>query len=129
MKRKLSFKMELLSWILQLVSAVILGFAGYSKLTGAPQSILIFDTLEMGAIGRVLIGLLEVLAVILLVQRSTRVWGAILSFSIMIGASIAHITVLGFDELAILLIVVLMSSLGLMFIHRRRLPLIAHTLD
>ena len=50
------------SWICQLVAAVILGQTLYFKFTGAPESVYIFSTLHAEPWGRIGSGVLELVA-------------------------------------------------------------------
>ena len=88
---------NLISWILQLGVAVLLGSAVYAKFTGAEESIAMFTELGMEPQGRFLIGGLEALAVLLLLIPPSVNYGAGLAASLMTGALIAHATVIGFQ--------------------------------
>ena len=126
--------MKILLLLCQLVSAGIMGMAGFSKLMGAPGSIMIFTDLGMEPFGRFLIGGIELLAAILLLSKNARVGGALLTISVMLGAVLAHITRLGFTpgddggKLVMMLGVVLLTSGYVLYKERRRLPIIGKTL-
>ena len=57
--------MRVLSWICQLVVAVILGQTLYFKFLGAPESVFIFQTLGVEPWGRLATGSFEAIAVVL----------------------------------------------------------------
>lgn len=119
-----------LSWFFQVIAGSILAYASYGKIVGDPTSSFIFASLEMGSQGRFLIGVLEVFASILLLTPFVPHWGALLGFSLMLGALIAHFTRLGIEvngdggRMFTLLLVVLFSTVSILFIRRRRLPFI-----
>lgn len=81
---------------LTITIAIILGIAGFSKLSGNPGSIEMFSLLEMEPIGRYLIGGLELLTAFLLLFPGATAWGTVLGWGLMTGALIAHTTHLGF---------------------------------
>ncbi|MEM8963318.1 MAG: DoxX family protein [Acidobacteriota bacterium] len=116
------------SWVLQLVVAVILGQTLFFKFTAAPESVELFTILGLEPHGRILIGVAELVAVVLLVVPRTVPVGAALSAGLMVGALGAHVTKLGFEgdmgSLAALGAVALAASLGLLLMHRRRLPVV-----
>jgi uncharacterized membrane protein YphA (DoxX/SURF4 family) len=121
---------SVLSWICQIVAAIILGLAAYSKFMGSATSLYIFSALDMGVAGRLLIGGVEGLAALMLVYPLTAHYGALLGFGTMIGATIAHVAFLGHNILGdggrhvVMLVVVVSCSLYIMYHHRRSLPLI-----
>ena len=86
----------LLNWILRLVPAIIIARVSLMKLTGAAAAVSLFTELGMEPTGRILIGLLELTGVLLLLTPRLSAWGAILCLGVLLGAIIAHVTVLGF---------------------------------
>lgn len=129
----LSSGQKAISWILQLVAAMILAKASYGKFTGAEMSLFIFEQLDMGAGGRYLIALIEALAALMLLTPVMPHIGALLGFGTMMGAFIAHTTVLGIDTngdgglLVMMLGVVVLATGVVMYIRRRDMPMIGHT--
>lgn len=125
--------MNIVSWILRIVVAIILFQTLFFKFTGAEESKYIFSTL-MGAenewIGRIGSGVVELIAVILLLIPSTAWLGALLSLGTITGALFSHLTKLGIvvkDDGGLLFglaCVVFVASLGILYIHRAQLPLI-----
>jgi hypothetical protein len=98
------------------------------KFTGDPNLSMMFEKLDMEPEGRILIGLVESLCVVLLVSPRLSAWGAILCLGVMIGAVIAHTTVIGFDgSLAMLFVMALISgasSIAIIYRLRHQVPFI-----
>lgn len=122
-----------ISYFFQLLSGVILLMAAFPKLTGSPNSVDLF--VELGAPNTaVTIGVLEVLAALFLVFNFIPQIGALLSFCVMLGAIIAHASVLGIEvngdggQLFIMLVIVLISNIVVMWIKRSKMPFIGNTL-
>ena len=78
--------------------------------------------------GRYIIGLLESLAIILLIIPASAVWGAFLTLCIMSGAFLAHATKIGFGgELTIvssMLWVVILGSTAILALRNQEIPLL-----
>jgi len=92
---KLSTTQNVISWILQLVAAVILLQTLFFKFTGAEESRYIFTTLGVEPWGRIASGIAELIAAVLLLTPRTITIGAILACGVMVGALGAHLTKLG----------------------------------
>ena len=129
---KLTRPQLIVSYLFQIIAAVILINAGYLKLTDNPMSIFVFH--ELGIDGTLpVIGVLEVFTGVLLLTNHWANYGAILGFGTMLGALIAHVTVIGFvvygDQgiTAALMVVVIITTLSIMWIRRKTLPMIGHT--
>src|SRR6184192_260230 len=107
------------SWILQLIVAVILFQTLFFKFTGAEESKYIFSKLGLEPWGRIGSGVVELIAVILLLDPRTVVFGAILAAGVISGAIFSHLTKLGIvvqnDDglLFILALIVLAGSLAI----------------
>src|ERR1041384_7793155 len=84
-----------ISWILQIVVAIILLQTLFFKFTGAEESKYIFSTLCVEPWGRIGTGLLELVAAGLLLRGRTAVFGALLAAGLMGGALFSHLTKLG----------------------------------
>jgi uncharacterized membrane protein YphA (DoxX/SURF4 family) len=69
----------------------------YFKFTGAEESVYIFSSLGFEPLGRYLTGLLELLASIALLIPYFSWIGALLGFTLMTGAVIAHFVFLGVE--------------------------------
>src|SRR6184192_2274773 len=83
------------SWILQIIVAVILLQTLFFKFTGAEESKYIFSQLGLEPWGRVGSGVVELIAVILLLYPRTVTLGAMLSAGVISGAIFSHLTTLG----------------------------------
>jgi putative oxidoreductase len=81
-------------WVLQIVVAGMFLIAGGSKLAGAAPMVDMFNTIGVGQWFRYVTGLIEVGSAILLFVPSLAIVGAILLICTMVGAIIAHFTVL-----------------------------------
>lgn len=86
-----------LSWVAQIIAAVILGQGLFFKFTGAPEAIYIFERLGVEPWGRYATGIVELAAVVLLLIPRTAGVGALLAIGLMIGALGSHLTVLGIN--------------------------------
>jgi hypothetical protein len=126
--------MTKLSWLLQIVVAVILLQTLYFKFTGAEESIYIFTTVGAEPWGRYGSGVIELVAAILLLVPQTTAIGALLAVGVGVGAVFSHLTVLGIDVkgdgglLFGLACVVLVGSAIVLAIHRKALPIVGASL-
>ena len=83
------------SWILQLIAAAILFQTLFFKFTGAEESRYIFSKLGLEPWGRISSGVVELIAVFLLLIPRTTTFGALLSLGVISGAIVSHVTKLG----------------------------------
>ncbi len=67
------------------------------KFTGDPESVALFTALGAEPWGRWATGIIELIASVLLVIRSTSVIGALIGTGLMTGAIASHLLVLGID--------------------------------
>lgn len=67
----------------------------YFKFTAAPESVYIFNTLGMEPVGRIGIGVVELIAALLLLYPPLSMYGAILGIGTISGAIFFHLTKLG----------------------------------
>ncbi|MFN8653825.1 MAG: DoxX family protein [Gemmatimonadales bacterium] len=122
------------SWACQLAAAIILGQTLFFKFSGAPESKYIFSTLGVEPWGRIGTGVLELVAVALLLYPKTSVLGAALAVGLMGGAIMSHLTRLGIEVqgdgglLFKLAVTVLVTALVVVFIRRRELPVVGERL-
>lgn len=128
---------KIVSWAARIIVAVILFQTLFFKFTGAEESKYIFSTLmgpELEAYGRIGSGVVELIAVILLVLPSTAWLGAVIALGTISGAIFSHLTKLGIvvkDDgglLFILAVTVFILSAVILFIHRRDVPVVGHML-
>jgi uncharacterized membrane protein YphA (DoxX/SURF4 family) len=82
-------------WALQVLAALAFLAAGGSKLAGSPMMVAEFEKIGMGQWFRYVTGLLEITGAIAVVVPKTAFYGAALLATVMIGALIAHVAVLG----------------------------------
>ncbi|MEZ4808712.1 MAG: DoxX family protein [Allomuricauda sp.] len=85
----------ILDFLLRAIPAAILLQTLYFKFTAAPESVYIFETLGLEPMGRIGIGILELVAAILLIVPKTTWMGALLGMGILAGALFSHLTQLG----------------------------------
>ena len=117
-------------WIFQLIAAGLFLYFGLFKFTGAETTVFIFDSLGMEPHGRYIIGVLEVLVGFLLLTPQLSGLGSFVGIGVMLGAVLAHATVLGLSvqgdggELVITLLVVVSSCLVITWFRRREIPFI-----
>ncbi len=127
--------MQLVSWALRIVAAVILLQTLFFKFTGAEESVYIFSTVGAEPWGRYASGAIELVAAVLMLAPGTVIYGALLSVGIAVGAILSHLTVLGIEVkgdgglLFALASIVLICGVGLLAIHRRAIPFIGAMLE
>jgi uncharacterized membrane protein YphA (DoxX/SURF4 family) len=127
---KLSLPLRILSWVLQIVAALILLQTLFFKFSGAKESIYIFSRIGAEPWGRIGSGVAELIVALLLLHPRTVVFGAIGAVMIMVGAIGAHLTVLGISVendgglLFGLAMAVFISGLMLIVLHRQSLPVV-----
>jgi hypothetical protein len=132
---KLTKTLTVLSWVLHGIAAVILFQTLFFKFTAAPESVYIFRTVGAEPWGRIGSGVLELVAVVLLLTPRTVALGALLALGLISGAIMSHLTVLGIDVLGDggflfgLAIVVFASSAGILFIRRAQIPVVGRLFE
>jgi len=84
-------------WSARLVAAFILLQTLFYKFTASPESVYIFSKVGMEPWGRILVGVLELVAGVLLIIPVTAWLGAALALGLMIGAIGMHLTLLGIE--------------------------------
>src|SRR5262249_22033713 len=122
----------LTSWALRLIVAVILLQTLFFKFSAAKESVYIFSTLGMEPWGRIGSGIFELVASILLLIPSTLTIGAAMALAATGSAILFHVARLGIaltavgdhGELFALAIVVTVSAIGVLFLHRQELPFV-----
>ena len=93
----------LFSWIAALIMVQTLWF----KFTASEESVYIFERAGMEPWGRILVGLLELVATLLLLLPRLRALGALMGVGLMTGALFFHFTSVG---------IVIMDDGGLLFL-------------
>jgi uncharacterized membrane protein YphA (DoxX/SURF4 family) len=120
----------IIAWICRIAAAIILLQTLFFKFTAAPESVYIFTKVGLEPWGRIGSGIAELIAAILILIRLTTWLGAGLALAVMLGAIFSHLTVLGVAVmndgglLFGLALAVAACSVILLFLQRRRLPLI-----
>lgn len=115
------------SWMLQLIVALILFQTLFFKFTGAEESRYIFSKLGLEPWGRIGFGVVELIAVVLLLIPRTAPLGALLSLGVISSAIVSHFTKLGLvvrgdgGLLFALAITVFVSSALILMFRRREL--------
>ena len=122
--------MKILDWAARLITAAILGQTLFFKFTAAPESVYIFTKVGMEPWGRIGSGVVELIALVLLLTPRLPWLGAMLALGVISGAIVSHLTVLGIEVqgdgglLFGLALVVLVGSLVVLYLHRREIPVI-----
>jgi len=120
----------IIAWICRVAAAVILLQTLFFKFTSAPESVYIFTKVGLEPWGRIGSGIAELIAAILILTPATTWLGAGLALAVMAGAIFSHLTVLGVvvmndgGLLFGLSLAVAACSFVLLFLQRRRLPVI-----
>lgn len=118
------------SWTLQIAVAIVLFQTLFFKFSGAEESKYIFSTLGMEPWGRIGSGVVELIAVVLLLHPKTVALGAILSAGVISGAIFSHLTKLGVvvkDDgglLFALAVLVFVGSIAILIIRRTQIPFV-----
>jgi hypothetical protein len=118
------------SWILQIVVAVILLQTLFFKFTAAAESVYILSTLGAEPWGRIGSGLVELIAAILLLLPATITVGAAVALFVIVGAIMSHLTILGIEVqgdgglLFFLALTVFVASAAILVIRRGEIPVI-----
>ena len=119
-----------ISWVCQVVAAVILLQTLYFKLTGAPEPVYIFTTIGMEPWGRYGSAAVELVAGILLFVPSMAGIGAVLALGVISGAIFFHLTSLGIvvmddgGALFVMALVVFVCSLTVAWLRRGQIPVL-----
>ena len=120
-------KSPLLLWVLRIIPALIMLQTLFFKFSASAESVYIFSTLGVEPWGRILSGVMELIAGILLLIPGKTVYGAIIGMGIMAGAIMAHLTMLGIEvmgdggQLFIYALITFVCCLILVFINRNQL--------
>ena len=90
---------NVLYWGARLLAALILLQTLFFKFTASTESVYIFTTVGMEPWGRIVVGILELIAGLMLIISRTAWMGAALALGLMAGAIGIHLTLLGIDVL------------------------------
>ena len=121
--------------ILRIIVALILIQTLRFKFTAHPDSVYIFETIGLEPIGRISIGIAELIAGILLLIPKTVWLGASLTLSIIGGAIFMHLAQLGIEVkndggvLFITAIVTFLLSAMILYIYKKDIPFLGKSLQ
>jgi uncharacterized membrane protein YphA (DoxX/SURF4 family) len=99
-------------WALQILAALAFLAAGGSKLAGAPPMVAAFAKIGVGQWFRYLTGLLEVAGAIALLIPGYAFYGGSLLATVMVGAIIAHLSILGGSPAAPIVLLLLTGAIA-----------------
>jgi uncharacterized membrane protein YphA (DoxX/SURF4 family) len=119
-----------ISWLAQLVAAVILLQTLFFKFTASDESVYIFSKLGVEPTGRIGSGVMELITGLLLLIPRTAWAGALLGLGIMAGAILSHFTVLGIEvqgdggQLFAYALITFACCATVLVLRRREVPLL-----
>ena len=122
-------------FVLRIIIAIILFQTLRFKFTAHPDSIYIFETVGLEPIGRIGIGVLELIAGILLLIPKTIWAGALLTLGLIGGAILMHLTLLGIEvnndggTLFITAVITFILSVIVLYLYRKEIPIIGKKLN
>src|SRR5437773_12488130 len=120
----------IIAWICRVAAAVILLQTLFFKSAAEPDSVYIFTKVGLEPWGRIGSGVAELIAAILILIPPSTWLGAGLALAVMVGAIFTHLAVLGIvvmDDGGLLFglaLAVAVCSVVLLFLQRRRVPII-----
>ncbi len=103
-------------WTLQVATAAMFLFAGGLKLAGVPLMVQEFGIIGLGQWFRYFTGGLEVISAVLLLVPSLAFFGALALASTMVGATLAHLFIIGGSPAVP--IVLLASTMSVAWVRR-----------
>lgn len=86
-----------IAWAAQIIAAAILGQTLFFKFTGAPEAVALFTKLGVEPFGRIGLGIVELITVVLLLVPRTAAIGSAVTLGLMVGALGSHFTKLGIE--------------------------------
>ncbi len=120
-----------ISWVAQILAAVILLQTLFFKLSEAPESVYIFESVGMEPVGRIGSAIVEGIAGVLLLVPAFAWAGAVIALGVISGAIFFHLTSLGIvvmddgGTLFILALIVFGASLAVLALRKSQwLPLV-----
>lgn len=114
-------------WVARILAALIMLQTLFFKFSGAEESVYIFTTVGMEPWGRIMTGVLELMAAVLILINRTVWMGAILTAGLMVGAIGMHLTLLGIEVkgdggyLFGLALIVFISSMFMLWINKDKI--------
>ncbi len=119
---------------LRFIAALILVQSLFFKFSGAEESVYIFTTLGLEPVGRIGIGIAELIAATLLLIPKTIWLGAGLTVGVISGAIFSHLTTLGIEVkddggyLFMLALITFISAAIVLWNYRKDIPIIGSKL-
>jgi putative oxidoreductase len=113
-------------WTARLAAALLMLQTLYFKFTASEESVYIFETVGLEPLGRVSVGIMELIAAVLLLINSTAWLGALLGAGLMLGAIAMHFLFLGISvqgdggQLFIYAVIVLVSCVYVLAVNRQK---------
>lgn len=123
-----------LIFALRIIVALILIQTLRFKFTAHPDSVYIFEQIGLEPVGRIAIGIVELISGILILIPRTVWLGALLTMGIIGGAIFMHITDLGIEVRAdggvlfVTAVITFVLATVLLFIYRKQIPLLGDKL-
>jgi uncharacterized membrane protein YphA (DoxX/SURF4 family) len=123
-------KQNIISWVAQVIAAIILLQTLFFKFTAASESVYIFSTLGIEPEGRIGSGIAELIAAVLLLIPQVAWAGGLLAMGVMAGAIFSHLTKLGIEvqgdggQLFFLAIIVFVACAVVVFLRRKQIPIL-----
>lgn len=119
-------------WALKAIVSIILLQTLFFKFGGAKESIDLFTNITSNvpgtpsdeAVMRIGTGVIELIAVILLLIPRFTGWGAATALGTMLGAIATHLYLGLIDELFIMAVITAIASAILVWMHRHQLPIL-----
>ena len=125
----LTRKVRIMAWTAQLIAAAILDQTLFFKFSAAPEAVHLFEQMGAEPWGRIGTGIIELVAVVLLLTPRLAAFGGMLAVGLMVGAIGSHLTRLGIEvggdggTLFAMAWAVLISGLAVVYLRRADLPL------
>ena len=119
-----------IAWTAQIIAAIIMGQTLFFKFTGAPEAVALFTKLGVEPFGRIGLGVVELIAVILLLVPRTAAIGSAVTLGLMVGAIGSHLTKIGIEvegdggALFTMAVIAFIAGLTATWIRRRELPVL-----
>jgi putative oxidoreductase len=121
-------------WTAKIIAALIMLQTLFFKFSASEESVYIFRAVGMEPYGRIMVGVLELVAAILILLPVTAYLGAGLALGLMLGALGMHFTILGIEvmndggQLFIYALVVSLCSIVVLWFEREKIALMVHTI-
>lgn len=108
----LSRKLNVAAWSLQVLLAIVFLAAGGAKLAGIPMMVQVYDLIGVGQWFRIVTGIVEVAGAIALLVPGYAAFAALWLACTMVGAILAHLTVLPTPAAPAAVLLVLTATLA-----------------